>query len=134
MIPLLQIVKTPVLLVLGGLALLFAVAMARLARHFHQQYRRIVDTPTTPVRKIVPGFVEVKGAVRAEGGLIESPLGRVRCVSYQLTVQEERGSRGRQSSTSWVTVVHDSRHAGCRLDDGTGSVAVRLAEADLELN
>ncbi len=90
----------------------------------------INDTPTSPVSRIVPGLVEVKGKVRCAGPHVLSPLTRSPCVLFHFHVEEwkQHGKSG-----SWRTVINDKKEAGCVLTDGSGDVRVNLLEAELLL-
>jgi hypothetical protein len=70
----------PVYLISGGVVLFGAYLVYRWGLSFHATARRIEDTPTTPVSRVAPGFVEVKGRVKpieaSSGTVIRHRLNR----------------------------------------------------------
>jgi hypothetical protein len=92
--------------------------------------KRIEDTPTSPIRNVGEGFVEVKGTVRGKSAL-ESPLSKKACVYYRFHV-EEHVRRGR--SSYWRTVVDDKQDGGCLIEDASlAAIGVNLLAAELVL-
>ena len=70
--------------ILGPFALI-AFAFATLALW---NYRRMKSTPTTAIKDLQEGKVEVKGTAQARGPLLESPATRSPCVCYALFLNE----------------------------------------------
>ena len=83
--------------------------------------RRIENVPTSTVRGLAMGLVELIGTARKNKQLI-SPLSRTECIYYRYTI-ERYESRGR--SSSWVMVAKgDSCSSPFWIDDGTGKILV----------
>jgi hypothetical protein len=112
-----------ILLIIGGVLIWRGL-------HAKGKTKIITDTPTSPVSRIVPGVVEVKGKVRAAGPHVLSPMTKAPCVMFHFHVEEwkQHGKSG-----SWRTVINDIKEAGCILADGTGEVRINLLEAELLL-
>ena len=83
--------------------------------------RVIEDTPTSTVRSLPLGFVEVAGAAQPDGDPLSSPIGNQPCVFYSYRIQELRGG-GR--SRRWVTVAEERSTEPFYLRDQTGSVLI----------
>jgi hypothetical protein len=96
-----------------------------------RRLRLIEDLPTTRVRSLALGRVELAGRARGRAAL-EAPLTGTPCVYYRYLVEEEVGS-GR--SRRWKALARgDSADAGFHLEDGTGQVLVDPRGAELELS
>jgi hypothetical protein len=120
----------PVMVIFGGICLVIAIPLFFAARSNLRKAKRIEDTPTSPIRNVSEGFVEVKGRVRGKGQL-ESPLSKKACVYYRFHV-EEHVRRGKNSY--WRTVVDDKQDAGCLLEDASqAAIGVNLLAAELVL-
>lgn len=121
----------PWFFIAAGAALLAAGGFFLWGQVSLKKLKRIVDTPTTPIRLATQGFVEVKGRVRAAGQPLLSPLAGKRCVYYRFVV-EEKVSRGKNSY--WREVIDDKQDAGCLIEDASqASVRVDLQAAELHL-
>ncbi|MFH1255740.1 MAG: GIDE domain-containing protein [Candidatus Diapherotrites archaeon] len=96
-----------------------------------KQKRLIENTPTSKVRSIAMGQVEVFGeAIANENRLIKSPLSNSDCVYYKYSVMEHRGS-GKNSR--WVVVKKGEERAHFYLKDETGLVLVDPADAEIDI-
>lgn len=92
--------------------------------------RRIENVPTSTVRGLALGLVELIGKAKKNKHLI-SPLTRTECIFYRYTIEryERRGK-----SSSWVTVAKgDSCFSPFWLDDGTGKMLVFPKGAEIIL-
>jgi hypothetical protein len=118
-------------LIAGGVVLLIAFAFFWWGRSSMRKAKRIEDTPTTPVRSVAEGFVEVKGRVKNKGQLLSSPLTKKPCVYYRFHV-EEHVQRGKNSY--WKTVVDDKQDCGVLVEDASqASILVNVMKSDLIL-
>jgi hypothetical protein len=104
----------------------FAVALGGLAAFGYGVYirwmqRLIENTPTSPVRSLPSGFVEVAGTAEADGAPLVSPAAQVPCVYYEFRLEEYRGGK---SSRRWVTVASDRSTEPFFVQDPTGRVLV----------
>ena len=86
--------------------------------HFIRLKRRIENTPTSRIRSIAMGLVEVHGRARRKYALV-SPMGQSACIYYRLRKYK------RERNDKWRLVSdRDSSHVPFLVDDGTGSVTV----------
>jgi hypothetical protein len=87
-------------------------------------------TPTSTVRSLALGLVEVVGNVKAEGALLNAPFSRLPCILFSYRVQERKGS-GRNAR--WVTVARAQSDRSFWQDDGTARILVDPAQTELLL-
>ena len=84
--------------------------------------RFIENMPTSKVRSIAMGIVEIYGAVKPyEGRLLKSPLLQKACIYYDMMIQEMRGSG---KNAHWVTIRSATDMIPFILEDETGKVLV----------
>ncbi|MBN1280461.1 MAG: hypothetical protein JXA00_02310 [Candidatus Thermoplasmatota archaeon] len=104
--------------------------------YFFKQKRLIENIPTSKVRSLAMGLVEVNGTVvPVEGKLLHSPLAQKDCVYYRYLVQRHettRDSKG-HSQSRWVTVQDDRYSVPFYLQDDTGKVLVDPTKAMVDL-
>jgi hypothetical protein len=95
--------------------------------------RRVIEnTPTSTVRSLPLGFVEVAGTALPDGeALLLSPLTNQPCVFYRYRIEEQRGSR---NSRRWVTVAENRSSEPFYLEDSTGRVLIVPMGADARLS
>lgn len=85
--------------------------------------RLIENTPTSKVRSLAMGFVEVYGMVVPFGKqILLAPFSRKDCVYYRYVI--ERYETNRKGGGHWVTVQQGSESVPFSLKDATGSVLV----------
>lgn len=83
--------------------------------------RLIQNTPTSTIRGLAMGLVEIYGKTSVPHVLI-SPLAKAKCVLYKFTIEEHQGSG---KSSRWVTIASgDSFASPFWVDDGTGKIMV----------
>src|SRR4051812_43475617 len=83
--------------------------------------KRIMSTPTSPIRQAPGGLVEVKGRiVPSEQGVLQTPFSGRHAVWARITVQERR-QRGR--SSYWATIINEVDARSFFVDDGSGELA-----------
>jgi hypothetical protein len=101
-------------------ALLFSAALLMLwgAFYFLRLKRKIENTPTSRVRSVAMGMVEVKGKAIRRYALV-SPMSHIPCVYYRLT----RYKRDKNNQWKKVGVTKSSR-ASFLLEDETGRVEI----------
>jgi hypothetical protein len=96
-----------------------------------RQKHLIEHTPTSKIRSVALGFVEVFGEViPAQEGVVRSPLSGADCVYYKYTIEEYQ--RGRRSSR-WVTVKEGEHGIHFSLRDDTGSLLVDPKDARVDI-
>jgi hypothetical protein len=80
------------------------------------------DLPTSKIRSLAMGLVEVKGRV-AVGEPLKAPLSEKECIGYRYTIEDiSKDDEGKES----FSIVHDE--TVCQrftVDDGTGSIPVK---------
>jgi hypothetical protein len=92
--------------------------------------RLIEDIPTSTVRGLAMGLVELNGKAK-KSNILSSPLTGVECVFYRYTI-ERYENRGR--SSSWVVIAKaDSSYCSFCLDDGTGKIMVVPQGAEITM-
>lgn len=90
----------------------------------------IRDTPTSPVRSLAVGDVEVKGRARPVEDPPLSPLSHKEACVFVFEVEEEHeGDKG----SDWHTVLQLRKGIPFEVDDGTGRVLVDAEDADLDM-
>ncbi len=98
------------------------------------RYRRIRDTPTTPIKALRDGFFEIRGRVAAPPAPLISPYSETPCVYYQFRIQERRTTGyGKRRRKQWVTVVSETRSEDCFLEQGANRAEVNIERAELVL-
>jgi hypothetical protein len=95
-----------------------------------KQKRMIENTPTSKVRSIAMGNVEVYGEVVPEEKTLKSPITGKDCVYYDYKIKEQR-SNGK--STYWVTLKSGNDAVKFYLKDSTGSVLVDTKGAKVDI-
>jgi len=89
----------------------------------------IENTPTSKVRSLAMGLVEVYGKVASAGTMLKSPFGGDDCVYYKYHIDEYRQTG---KNAHWVTVRKGEERMRFYLDDGTGQVLVDPKGAGIE--
>lgn len=117
----------PVFGFLGGLILLV------LGFHEYGEYSLIRNTPTSTVRSVPMGRVEVKGESAFLGGEDElrSPFAKEPCVGYECRVEEYQPD---DDGSDWVTVYSDRVTVPFLLEDETGQLVVDARNAEWNLD
>ena len=106
------------LLASGILPLAFALLMFWYAFYFLRLKRQIENTPTSRVRSVAMGMVEVKGQAVRKYALV-SPMTHSACAYYKLT----RYRRGKNNNWE-VSSVASSHHVSFYLEDDTGRIEI----------
>ncbi len=109
---------------LGGLGLCIYGWILR------QRKRLIENIPTSTIRSLALGLVEIEGLTQPEEGLLSSPFSGVPCVFYSYTVEEHVGS-GKHAR--WETVAKGTSEQPFFVRDTTGRVLVVPLGAELIL-
>ncbi len=92
-----------------------------------QKKRLIQDIPTTTIRGLAMGLVELTGKAQKIKP-ISSPLTNTECVYFRYTIEKYISSG---KSSHWVTVSQgDSSYCPFVLDDGTGTIVVFPQKAE----
>ncbi len=102
----------------GLLPLTFALFMLWYGFYFLRIKRQIENTPTSRVRSVAMGMVEVKGQAIRKYALV-SPMTHCACAYYKLT----RYRRGKNNNWE-VSSVASSHHVPFYLEDDTGRIEI----------
>ena len=92
--------------------------------------RLIESTPTSPIRSLALGLVEVSGRALPETGLLRAPFSGLPCVLYSYSVEERRGSG---KNARWETIAKGTSPDPFFVQDETGKVLVVPFDAQLIL-
>ncbi|HEX4968898.1 MAG TPA: GIDE domain-containing protein [Nitrospiraceae bacterium] len=95
-----------------------------------QRKRLIESIPTSTIRSLALGLVEISGQARPEGSLLSSPFNELPCVFYSYAVEEHVGS-GKQAR--WETIAKGTSEQPFFVSDITGQVLVVPLGAELIL-
>lgn len=96
-----------------------------------QQRKRLIESiPTSSIRSLALGLVEINGCAEPEAELLTSPFGGLPCVFYSYTV-EERIQSGKH--TRWKTITNGTSEQPFFVRDATGRVLVVPFGANLIL-
>lgn len=97
-----------------------------------KQKRMIENIPTSKIRSVAMGLVEIFGEViPTEKKILKSPFSNEDCVYYRYKVQEYRNT-GKNSR--WVTVKKDEKGIPFFIRDSTGSVLVDPRGAKIDIS
>ena len=93
--------------------------------------RLIENIPTSKIRSIAMGLVEIYGEVApGSGNILKSPFSQNDCVYYKYKIEELRSSG---KSTYWATVKKDWDYRPFYLKDNTGMVLVDPLDAKIDI-
>jgi hypothetical protein len=96
----------------------------------HRRKRLIESIPTSAIRSLALGLVEISGRAQPEENLLTSPFGGLPCVFYSYTVEERIGSG---KDARWDTVAEGTSDQPFFVRDATGRVLVVPLGAELLL-
>jgi hypothetical protein len=111
--------------VIGGMALFFS------GFRLNRRRRLIETTPTSPIRSLAVGLVEITGKAEATGAALSAPFSAMPCVFFFYKV-EERQRSGKKDK--WVTIATGQSHQPFAVRDATGAVMILPIGADLILD
>jgi len=86
-----------------------------------QRKRLIAGIPTSPIRSLALGLVEVSGKAEPEAEPLTSPFGGLPCVFYSYRVEERTGT---DKNARWNTIVNGTSDQPFFVRDATGRVLV----------
>ena len=97
-----------------------------------KQKRLIENIPTSKIRSLAMGLVEIYGeVVPAYKEILKSPFSNKDCVYYSYTIDEYRSSG---KSSRWVNVKKDSQGQPFYLKDDTGGVLIDSKGAKINIS
>jgi Zn-finger nucleic acid-binding protein len=95
-----------------------------------QRKRLIESIPTSTIRSLALGLVEINGRVQPEDQVLSSPFSGFPCVFYTYAVEERVGSG---KHTRWETIAKGTSEQPFFVSDTTGRVLVVPLDAELIL-
>ena len=105
----------------GAIPVLIATLSLWYGFYLLRMKRKIENTPTSKIRSVAMGMVEVKGKAIRKYALV-SPMTQTSCVFYRLTRYR------RDKNNRWaVSSVRSSDNVPFLLDDGTGRIEINPA-------
>jgi Zn-finger nucleic acid-binding protein len=96
----------------------------------HRRKRWIESIPTSTIRSLALGLVEISGRAQPEEGLLSAPFSGLPCVFYSYTVEERLGS---EQPARWETLARGISEQPFLVSDATGQVLVVPLGAELIL-
>ena len=96
----------------------------------HQQKRLIESIPTSTIRSLALGLVEISGQAQPEERLLSSPFSELPCVFYSYAVEEHVGS-GKHAR--WETIAKGMSEQPFFVSDTSGRVLIVPLGAELIL-
>jgi uncharacterized protein YjeT (DUF2065 family) len=116
--------------IIGFVLILTGIILFLVALYVQKKKRLITDTPTSKIRSLAMGLVEIFGQVIPfHKRVFKSPFTNKDCVYYKYTIEELR-SNGKNSH--WVTIKKDEHKTLFYLKDETGMVLVDPTSAQIE--
>jgi hypothetical protein len=96
-----------------------------------RQRKRVIESiPTSTIRSLALGLVEISGRAQPEEQVLSSPFSGFPCVFYTYAVEERVGSR---KHTRWETIAKGTSDQPFFINDTTGRVLVVPLHAELIL-
>jgi len=125
-----------VILITGIIAAVLEVLCIYQALKNGRRARLIRDTTASKAGHVMPGPAKLTGQAVALTETLAAPLSGKPCVHLRFLVEEKRtrSHAGHGASSSWHTIIDDSQHAPCGLEDETGLIAVDLRGAEIVLH
>lgn len=115
---------------LGLLFIIIGFVLFFVGMYFQKRRRLIADTPTSKIRSLAMGLVEIFGQViPRENEVFKSPFTDNDCVYYRYTIEEYKSS-GKNSH--WVTIKKEEQRTLFYLKDETGRVLVDPTGAQID--
>lgn len=107
----------------------------------YHKYRLIKDTPTSKIRSLAMGIVEIHGKAGCdEQKYIKTPFSQTNCFLYTYRIEEYRkhtttDSKGRARTTyRWETIARGRDEIDFTLTDDTGSVIINPKKSDVKID
>jgi hypothetical protein len=118
-------------LIYGSILTIVGIGLFVWALFSFRKKRLIENVPTSKIRSIAMGLVEIYGEVVPwMGNILKSPFSQNDCVYYKYTIDELR-STGK--STHWITIKKGLDYDNFYLKDDTGMVLVDPLDAKIDI-
>ena len=130
--------EDPVPLILAVVLAVIGVAVLFFGFRRLHKYRLIADTPTSKIRSMAMGLVELNGSAFAKN-FLTAPFSDSKCVYYRYEIQEYREHTRRDSNgrvhreRRWETIASGERRAPFFAKDDTGEVYVDPGDAEFNV-
>ena len=105
------------------------------------QYKLIKDTPTSKIRSLAMGIVEINGnAIANEAKYLKTPFSDTNCFAYLYEVKEYKkhtstDSKGHTTTSyRWDTIARGRNETLFQTKDDTGNVIINPKNAELKIN
>jgi hypothetical protein len=99
-----------------------------------KEKRLIEDIPTSTVRSIAMGLVEVNGqALPFKQSILRGPFIKKDCVHYKCTVEKLVHSVNREDSSDWESIKTEEKGDYFYIQDDTGKVLVNVRGAEYKV-
>ena len=110
--------------------IVIGIGLIFLAFYFFYRKRLIQSIPTSKIRSLAMGLVEIYGEVVPMNKTLKTPFTFLDCVYYRYCVEELRQS-GKNSH--WVTIKKGEDSSLFYLRDETGSVLINPSKAKIDI-
>ena len=119
-----------IIMTIGVLSVFIGLAVFVIGFIFFRKKRLIENIPTSKIRSIAMGLVEIFGhVIPIKERILKSPFTDKECVYYKFTIEEYRSS-GKNSQ--WVTIKKGEQRDLFYLKDDTGKVMIDPTGATIE--
>lgn len=115
---------------LALILILFGIALFAAGFFCFKRKRLLENMPTSNIRSIAMGLVEIAGEAMPFKDVLKSPFSQRDCVYYRYTIEEYRRS-GKHSQ--WVTIKHGEQRSHFYLKDDTGTVLIDPKGAKIDI-
>ena len=118
-------------LIFGGILTIVGIGLFVWALFSFRKKRLIENVPTSKIRSIAMGLVEIYGeVVPVMGNILKSPFSQNDCVYYKYKIDELQSSG---KSTHWITIKKGWDYHNFYLKDDTGMVLVDPLDAKIDI-
>lgn len=112
-------------LLMGSVLLVFGVALFIKGFRRYNLYTLIRDTPTSKIRSMPMGPVEIKGKVEyCDERYILDPLKGEECVFFHFEIEKWKKDKDKNKGGKWKTVDKVTEYVPFYMNDGTGRAKV----------
>ena len=111
------------------IGIIFGITMLGIGFYYLKLKILVENTPTSKIRSIAMGLVEIFGSV-VPIKLLKSPFTNKECIGYKYTIEEYKSS-GKENS--WQIIKQGDSRNNFYLKDDTGNVLVNLIGAQLDI-
>ncbi len=122
-----------VILIFGILGIGFGILLLRVGFKSFKEKKLIKKTPTSKIKSLTHGLVEISGEVYPhKGELLQSPFTNQGCVYYKYAIEKYQWSK--YSQFKWKKIDEKEERIYFYLKDETGMVLVDPKEAEMNIS